>query len=265
MDTVELIVAAASARGVREVAITEHLDRFAQAQFLQKAACSPYEDLCGFRKRWWGIRMTEDLDGYVDLLLKAKQRGFPVLLGIEADYIPGTEAEIARLLGQYPFDLVLGSVHWVGGWGIGLPEQRGVWEEKDASEVYGAYYSLVSQALQTSLFDVLTHPDLVKSLGYLPAGPQAGYWEQLVSDLRRSSVVAEVSTAGWRKPIREIYPHQGLLHLFRGAGVPITLASDAHCPDHIGYRFAEIRSLLKSIGYTTVTRFSSRRRSRFPL
>lgn len=247
------------------MAITEHLDRFRQAGFLLDAPCRHYGDQQSFRTRWWRKRMTEDLDAYVALVLEAKAAGIPIVLGIEAEYVPGTEADVAQLLLKYPFDVVLGSVHWLGGWGIGLPEQRSIWDGENLGSVYELYFSLASEAARSGLFDVLTHLDLVKVFGHRPAQPPRGLWEHLASALRESSVAAEVSTAGWRKPAAEMYPNPELLDLLNAAGVPITLASDAHRPEDIGYRFRDATTLARHAGYLSVSRFSARVRYDVPL
>ena len=39
-----------------------------------------------------------------------------MVLGLEVDYYRGRMDEVADLLAGYPFDVLLGSVHWVGAW-----------------------------------------------------------------------------------------------------------------------------------------------------
>jgi histidinol-phosphatase (PHP family) len=209
--------------------------------------------------------MTEDLDAYADLVLGAKASGSPVILGIEAEYIPGAEADTRELLEGYPFDVVLGSVHWIGGWGIGLPQQRSLWDRADVLTVYQEYFSLVSDAAMSGLFDVLAHPDLVKIFGYRPPNPPLNLWKGLAEVMSHASVAAEVSTAGWRKPVEEIYPDPALLRILNSAGIPITLASDAHRPEDIGHRFRDAAALARRTGYLSASRFSGRVRYDAPL
>jgi histidinol-phosphatase (PHP family) len=258
LDTIERIVGAARESGITEVAITEHLDRFRQAAFLLEAPCAPYGDQRPFRNQWWRRRMTEDLDAYVSLVLRAKASGIPVVLGVEAEYVPGTEEGLQQLLAAYPFDVVLGSVHWIGGWGVGLPEQRALWDGADVDKLYELYFSLASDAARAGLFDVLAHPDLIKIFGHRPDRPPVGLWNRLASAMRESSIAAEISTAGWRKPVAEIYPAQQLLSVLNSAGVRITLASDAHRPQDVGHRFADAIAVARCAGYSCASRFSRR-------
>jgi histidinol-phosphatase (PHP family) len=209
--------------------------------------------------------MTADLDSYVELLEGAKERGLPVVLGIEADYIPEAESETRNLLAAYPFDVVLGSVHWLDDWGVGLPEQRHLWQDRDVAEVYREYFTVSERAVRSGLFDVLTHPDLVKIFGHRPPEPPVPLWERLAAALRDASVAAEVSTAGWRKPVGEIYPEPGFIHLLRAKEVPITLASDAHRPHDVGHRFPEALALLQAAGYSEVSTYRRRVRTPVPI
>ena len=68
-----------------------------------------------------------------------------------------------------------------------------------------------------------------------------------------SGVALEISTAGLRKPVGELYPDPALL-----AGRPITLGSDAHAPELVGEGFEHALELARSAGYETVTVFEGR-------
>jgi len=98
----------------------------------------------------------------------------------------------------------------------------------------------------------------------------AAHWTVLVAhpDTPRepvSGIAVEVSTAGLRKPVRELYPHPDLLAACRRRGVPVTTGSDAHAPDLVGQDFDRARELLRSAGYETVTVFEQRRARQEPL
>ena len=102
-----------------ELALTEHLFRFRQADallggFWDDGRVPPAlaESMAGY----WKFHATADLDAYVACAQEAKDAGLPVVIGLEVDYYEGRMDDVARLLGGYPFDVLLGSVHWVGGW-----------------------------------------------------------------------------------------------------------------------------------------------------
>ncbi|MDP9019988.1 MAG: PHP domain-containing protein, partial [Actinomycetota bacterium] len=121
--TVEQVAAycgAATAAGVSEIALTEHLFRFRQADAVLGGWWHDHGPpaLAGAMGRWWASEQGGDLDQYVEAVLAAKAAGLPVVLGLEVDHYPGRMHQVAELLAGYPFDVLLGSVHWLGSWGF---------------------------------------------------------------------------------------------------------------------------------------------------
>ncbi|HEX6989292.1 MAG TPA: histidinol-phosphatase [Bacillota bacterium] len=243
-------VETAAARGVDEICITEHAYHFPAA-----AALLDKPDYVAARSRGY------PLDAYVNLVLSARAQGLPVRLGIEMDYIPGSEEDIARFLEGHPWDLVIGAVHWIGDWGFDL--DPGSWAGRDVTEAYRSYFALAEQAVRSGLFDVFAHPDVIKVFGARPdpgfGEELLGWYDRLVAAARQAGVCLELSSAGLRKPVGEIYPDRRLLERAHRAGVPITLASDAHEPQHVGWAFDRLVSAARDAGYRTVTTFSRRR------
>ena len=76
--------------------------------------------------------------------------------------------------------------------------------------------------------------------------------------IEAAGVCVEVSTAGLRKPVAELYPDPALLAAFRERDVPVTIGSDAHTPDLVGRDFDRARELLRAAGYDTITIFERR-------
>jgi histidinol-phosphatase (PHP family) len=66
-------------------------------------------------------------------------------------------------------------------------------------------------------------------------------------------VLIEVSTAGLRKPVGELYPGTELLTAFRAAGVATTAGSDAHEPSEVGFEIDAAYDALQAAGYETVS------------
>lgn len=116
IDRIERYVEAAAARGVTELAFTEHLFRCAESADL----LGPFweQEAPHIRDRTRADVAADrilSLERYVDVLLRAKDRGLPVLLGLEVDFFPDTIATVLEFLRRYPFDLLIGSIHWIGG------------------------------------------------------------------------------------------------------------------------------------------------------
>lgn len=246
----ERFLETAGDRGVDEVGFTEHSYRFRQAGGL-------------LDNDWARAQEEADLDAYVRLVAEAKAAGYPVKLGIEMDYVPGKEEGIAALLAPYPWDLVLGSVHWLGDWGIDLDPET--WRGRDVAGVYREYYATLGQAAASGLFDVLSHPDLVKIFGHRPATDLGDVLEETVAAVARAGICLEVSSAGLRKPVGEIYPSREILALAARYDVSITLASDAHHPRDVGHAFPRLIEYVRAAGYSRVAVFDGRRRRLEPL
>ena len=240
-------VETARAAGVDEICFTEHVYYFTQTRTLWTV---PYQV----------ERCVYDLDAYVDAVLQARTDGLPVKLGLEVDYVPGREDETRALLAPYPWDFLLGSVHFIDGLGVdGTPR---LVDEIGVEETWRRYFETLARAAQSGLFDSLSHPDLPKVFG--DRVDEFDYTE--ISDaIAGSGVAVEVSTAGLRKPVGELYPHPDFLAACRERGVPITLGSDAHMPSLVGRDFDLARELLRSAGYETITVFERREPRQEPI
>jgi histidinol-phosphatase (PHP family) len=241
----------ARARAVSEIAITEHVYRFAQARDWNEDP-------------WWREEATEDVDAYCAAVLAARDAGLPVLLGIEMDWLAGRRDEIAAFLDARPFDVVLGSVHWVGALAIDNPGAAD-WGGRPADEVWRAYLAELVAAAESGLFDVLSHPDLPKVFGARMPRALAPALDEAVGAIAATGVAIECSSAGLRKPVGELYPAPGLLARFREAGAPATLSSDAHQPGDVARDYATAVAALRGAGYETITRFSRREPRQAPI
>ena len=245
--SVEPFVETARAAGVDEIGFTEHAYYFTQTRTLWTV---PYHV----------ERCTYDLDAYVDAVLQARERGLPVKLGLEVDYVADREDETRSLLAPYPWDFLLGSVHFIDGLGMdGAPR---LVDEGGVEETWRRYFETLARAARSGLFDSLAHPDLAKVFGDRVDGFD---YSEIVDAIAESSVAVEVSTAGLRKPVGELYPHPDLLAACRERDVPITTGSDAHVPQLVGRDFDRARELLRSAGYDTVTVFERRQARQEPI
>jgi histidinol-phosphatase (PHP family) len=244
-------VEAARARATAEIAITEHVHRFTAAR---EWHAHPF----------WRGEATEDLAAHCEAIGAAQEAGLPVLLGIEMDWLPDRQEEIARLLEAHPFDVVLGSVHWLGPLGIDDPDAPAA-ERVGDEEVWSRYLDELEAAACSGLFDVLAHPDLPKVFGRRLPGAMGDRLEEATRVIAASGVAIECSSAGLRKPVRELYPDPGWLARLRAAGAPATLASDAHVPEDVARDYPTAVAALRGAGYETITRFRRRAAEQVPI
>lgn len=260
----------AQSNGVTEIAITEHIHRFRQSneivgKFWESTERNP--ELQEQISAYIGFHNGSDLDAYVELALEAKAAGLPVKIGMEVDYYRGQMDDVAALLGQYPFDVLLGSVHWIGGWqfdDIDNPVQMAEWDARDVDACWDAYTTALEELAASRACDVLAHPDLIKVNGRIPENP-VEWWDRIAEAAKTSGMAAELSSSGWKKPVGEQYPSIPLLDRFVAAGVPMTTASDAHASDRVGERASDLADLVEAAGVTTLASFDRRIRTDVPV
>lgn len=237
VEGIERFVEVALERGVDEVGFTEHVYYFTATRAVWSL---PYQL----------ERCLHDLETYVDALVDAKRQGLPVKLGMEVDWVGERQDELAAVLDPYPWDYLLGSVHWIDG--LGVDQEPGLWADRSIAEVWAVYFAALAQLAASGHVDVLAHPDLAKIFGKRPAA---------IEYPPLDGVALEISTAGLHKPVGEIYPDQPML----AGRPPITLASDAHVPQDVGRDLDRAVEYARAAGYETVTVFESRRGRQEPL
>ncbi len=242
---------AAAAAGISELGVSEHIHRFSAALEI-------------WRHPFWVEQAKDDLDAYCDFVASSE-----LSLGIEADFIAGAEERIEAVLGARRFDYVIGSVHFIGEAAVDQ-DRWDVWELErgDPDRVWKRYFEQLGEAAASGLFDVMAHPDLVKVWGAGRPGPLRDprhYYEPAVAAMAEAGVAVELSTAGLRKPVDELYPAPALGRMLVDAGVPFALSSDAHLPEEVGYAYDRAVKFLAEIGVTEIAAFEGRVRRMEPL
>ncbi|MDQ6893243.1 MAG: histidinol-phosphatase HisJ family protein [Acidobacteriota bacterium] len=240
-------------RGLAEIAFTDHVPLY----FLPGDERDP------------SLAMREDqFAGYVEEV-RGLQREFSgsiaVRLGLEADYAEGFESELERWLSRADWDVVLGSVHWVAGDWIDAPGSAGRFEREGVEALYREYYRLLDKAVRTGLFDVLTHFDLPKKHGHRAPHSVSDAEDRAIEAARAGACAVEISSAGLRKPIAEMYPEPRLLRKLVGRGVAVTLSSDAHAPAEVGWGYDRTVPEAIRSGVREYVTFEKRRIVRHPL
>lgn len=247
--------AVAEEQGIAELGVSEHVYRFHQALEL-------------WRHPFWERFAHDDLEQYCTFVREDSD----LRLGIEADFIPGAEDRTASLLQAHDFDYVVGSVHFIREGAVDMDDYSawGTGGGSSAEQVWSRYFETVAESARSGLFDIIAHPDLVKYWGperpeRIPARDPRFYYEPTVEALAEAAVAVEVSTAGLRKPVAELYPARAFLEMCVEAGVPIALSSDAHKPADVGAGYARALELLDELGVTQLSVFERRARRLVPI
>ena len=242
----------AEERGITELGVSEHVHRFHAA-------------LDVWNHPWWCQNAADDLDEYVEFVREETD----LRLGIEADFVPGREDRMANLLDGRDWDYVIGSVHFLRDFAVDMPGAFDVWGRgESADKVWRRYFQTVAEAARTGQYDIMAHPDLVKVWGGqrpAPEGDLRRFYEPAVEAFAEAGVAVEVSTAGLRKPVRELYPARPFLEMVVDAGCPIALSSDAHVPDQLGQGYEQAVEVLTDLGVTQLCVFERRERRLEPI
>jgi histidinol-phosphatase (PHP family) len=240
----------ATERGIAELGVAEHIHRFVQSLEI-------------WEHPWYRHWAKDDVDEYCDFV-----HGAGLRLGIEADYLPGHEDRVGSFLDGRPWDYVVGSVHFLRDEALDLHgepdwEAWDVWRSGDPDKVWARYFETLGEAARTGMFDILAHPDLVKVWGSgvpRPDGDPRRFYERAMDGIAASDVAIEVSTAGLRKPVREIYPAADFLEMCLDAGRPVALSSDAHLPEQVGFEYERALDWLDGLGVRELAVFEGRSR-----
>lgn len=255
-------------KGIERFGMVDHLYRFEEFRgYYEKYILMDDSELGRLQRYWFDrVRMCS-IEDFLSAARNMQAKGFPLSIGVEADYFPGGEAELKELLDRYELDYVIGSVHFLDGWGFDNPEVKEIYESKDLFALYKYAFEHVKAAANSGLFDMIAHLDNLKVFGYRPDESQMiDLYDDVAATLKRAGVASEINTGlAYRYPIKEMCPSPSLLAKLYEHGVPITLSSDSHYPDDIGTLLDEAAELAKRTGYKEIVYFEKRKRHVLPL
>ena len=215
----------------------------------------------------WSVPLDR-LDAYVREIsaLADGAHELTIRLGVEADFFPETVATVRERLAAYPFDYVIGSVHFVDDFPI--DEDAAHWvaltaDERD--ERWRQYWQQIAQMAESGLCDIVGHLDLPKKFGYRPTADLHAEASAALDAIAAAGIAIELNTNGWNKPAAEAYPSLALLREVKRRGIPLLITADAHYPGELTQHFAAARTLASQAGYEELARFERRQRIAIPM
>ncbi len=214
-DLLQPWVDAARGRGITDIAFTDHDRYHAGVDF-------------------------DELDR-----LREKNPGVRIRAGIELDNDPQTSAAGRKWVEQNweRLDFVLGSVHYLSQpdqMFDSVPAGAQQFVGCDVDEIYSDYFRRVREMAASGLVDCLAHLDLVKIHGHRPCAPIAELVDETLELIRSRNLAIELSTAGWRKPVKELYPSDKIISSAMKKGISFTIASDAHSWAQLGENYERL-------------------------
>ena len=167
-----------------------------------------------------------------------RDSGVDILAGIEFSEPHLYKAELKKLK-EYPYDFVIGSVHWVGNL---FPSQK-VREQYTSKEFYELCWKEVYKCVLNGGFDCLGHIDFPKRYY-----GELYYNDKLIREIFRimlqKNIVLEINTSSLRKGLSTTMPCDELLEIYKDCGGSyITIGSDSHEAKDLGTNYEEAQSL----------------------
>jgi histidinol-phosphatase (PHP family) len=198
--------------------------------------------------------------------LRGKNPDVKIRAGVELDNDPKHSASGQKWIEQHwsKLDFVLGSVHFVNRADQmfdSVPDGAAQLLGRDIDAVYADYFRRVRQIAATGLVDCLAHLDLIKIHGHRPNAEIDAIAGETLDFIRSRNLAIELSTAGWRKPVNELYPSDRIIALAMEKGIPFTTASDAHSHVQVGENFQRLAEKMSILGVREVYVYEKHKRA----
>lgn len=194
------------------------------------------------------------VDEYVEDALDVKKRletdTFKVKIGLEVDFFQENADEVAKKLKKYPFDYLIGAVHFSGTFPIDLSAES--WkplEQEKIDEIWRIYWKKIRLAAASGHYSFIAHLDLPKKFLFLPEYDYSDDAFRALRAAKKADVAIEINTAGWAKPCKSPYPAANILAYACEIGVPALVSADAHEPEHVDRFYDEAEERLRQAGY----------------
>lgn len=197
--------------------------------------------------------------------LRATNPDVKVRAGIELDNDPQTSAAGRKWVEKNwdRLDFVLGSIHYLDDPNQmfdTVPDGAEQFVGRDINEIYADYFRRIREIAGTGLVDCLSHLDLIKIHGHRPCGDVRMIVDETLEFIRSHGLAIELSTAGWRKPVNELYPSDEIIRLAMKKGIPFTTASDAHSHAQLAEDFGRLAEKMSILGVREVCVYEKHKR-----
>jgi histidinol-phosphatase (PHP family) len=197
--------------------------------------------------------------------LRERNPDLTIRAGIELDNDPIHSAAGRKWIEQHwdNLDFVLGSVHFLDRADQmfdSVPDGAAQFEGHDVDAIYADYFRRVRDMAATGLIDCLAHLDLIKIHGHRPGAEIGAIVNETLDFIHARNLAIELSTAGWRKPVGELYPSDRIIELAIEKGIPFTIASDAHSHAQLGDNFPRLAQKMATFGVRQVCIFEKHQR-----
>ena len=214
----------------------------------------------------WGEEAIFDAEKYfkeMPLLREKYADRIDVRIGAELGFQPYLADYYREFTETYPMDFIIGSAHSVEGHDVAT---KLLFQNREDKEAYRAYFEeMLEDVKKIKSYDVLGHMDYM--VRYSKFGVKSysrdEYWD-LIDEILKQVIAdgkgIELNLSGIKYGLGFAHPHPEILKRYRELGGEIiTVGSDGHIPEHIGYGFHLAEDILKESGFRFYTEFKSRK------
>lgn len=237
---------AAIAKGVQQIAFTEHEDY------------NPDDMTSFFFKH----------EAYLKEVARCRERYGDKLIiraAIEVSE-PHEYAEVAgAVLRKHDWDFVLGSLHWIQP-SINTYDEIFMTYAGDWRQSFRNYFMEMIALAREGDFDILSHIDYpARYNGHIHAGAyDIQEYEDIIREVLRNIIARgkgiEINTSPWRKGLTDPNPPAVVIQWYREMGGEIlTLGSDSHAPKDVGAGIERAMGIAKDAGFTHIAIFKQRK------
>ncbi len=151
-------------------------------------------------------------------------------------------------LKRYPYDFIIGSVHWIGDM---FPCQE-VRERYSAKEFYSLYWKEVLNMVKNGGFDCLGHIDFPKRY-YKEIYYEEKVITEILQEMLSKDIILEINTSSLRKGLTKTMPDREILQIYKdNGGKYVTIGSDAHDVKDLGADNEAAKLLVQEMGLQEV-------------
>ena len=263
LEWVQGFFESAKKNGVGEIGISEHSHGFIEFKDLYYEELILDDSVVGSYQAKWleKNKFKYSLKDYFKFMQMLKEKGYPVKIGIEICNFKNQE-KVKAIIKDYEFDYIIGSVHFLNGWGYDFADIKQVWNDFSLQDIYKWYAEEITNLAQSGLYDVLGHPFNIRLFKNIPEFDVKPILEQVATVLKEANMVIDINTGTlYRYPIEEISPYPDFLQVAKKYDLPIITSSDAHKPEDCGRYIDEAIAYAKTFGYDSSVIFTNRQRS----
>lgn len=193
-----------------------------------------------YQKKWFEgkEKQAHTLDEYKALVTEIRNCAFPVKInfGLEVCWFEQHEDFIRQMLADNFFDCVIGSVHWIDNWTFN--QRKYQWLGKNVNKIYKRYYEMSNTLIESEIFDVIAHPDLIRCHALYPTYDLYDTYKNLCENAKQHHVKIEMNTS------KGPGIHSDFLKVAKETGVDFSTGSDAHRPEDVGKGIKKVLTLL---------------------